>query len=130
MVEREKRCEGNIKEMERLLYIMKREKEDIADERSKLEDLISFGQLKKNNTNNNNVKNADNSNSMSDKYGSRWNQLIFGATLEDNKESSGHYNYHMTGECEDVDSSEKEVDIDTEDSMKSFDHNIAILSSV
>lgn len=38
--EREKRCEQNIKEMEKLLFIMQKEREEIAEERFKLADLI------------------------------------------------------------------------------------------
>jgi hypothetical protein len=38
--EREKRCEHNIKEMEKLLIIMQKEREEIADERLKLAELI------------------------------------------------------------------------------------------
>jgi len=117
MVDREKRCDGNIKEMERLLYIMKREKEDIADERSKLEDLITFGQFKKT------PENKTMSNSEKNSTNARWNQLLFGASLAEDTKDNRQYR-----ECED-DSSEKEVDIDTEDS-KSFEDNISIFSSV
>jgi len=41
MIEREKRCESVIKEMERLLMIMRREKEDICEERQQLEALTN-----------------------------------------------------------------------------------------
>jgi len=39
-LEREKRCEANVKEMERLLNIMKKEREEVIEERIKLEELI------------------------------------------------------------------------------------------
>jgi len=39
-IDREKRCDTNVKEMERLLTIMKKEKEEVTEERIKLEELI------------------------------------------------------------------------------------------
>jgi len=41
LIEREKRCDSNIREMERLLHIMRREREDIIDDRERLEVMLS-----------------------------------------------------------------------------------------
>lgn len=40
LIEREKRCDNNIKEMEKLLAIMKKEKEKMFSERQKMEKLL------------------------------------------------------------------------------------------
>jgi hypothetical protein len=40
LMDREKRADSNVKEMEKLLYIMKREKDDIYSERCKLESIV------------------------------------------------------------------------------------------
>jgi len=40
LLDREKRCDSGIKEMDKLLFIMRREKEDLEKERQKLEALI------------------------------------------------------------------------------------------
>jgi len=72
-IDREKRCDLNIKEMERLLSIMKREKEDIADERSKLEGIMSFGKKKV------------------EEHGSKWNQLLSLSNYDTSKKDSSYH---------------------------------------
>lgn len=52
LVDREKRCEGNIKEMSRLLQIMRREKEIIVSERSKLEEIVTEQKIRGGHSNN------------------------------------------------------------------------------
>jgi len=90
MIDREKRCDVNIKEMERLLYIMRREKEDISDERSKLENMLSFAHRKK----------LDSVFS----YSSRWNQLLMipPSSSKDSGSSSSDQDDDLDDQYEDI----------------------------
>eukprot|EP01115_Flamella_aegyptia_P006343 TRINITY_DN26641_c0_g1_i1.p1 TRINITY_DN26641_c0_g1~~TRINITY_DN26641_c0_g1_i1.p1 ORF type:complete len:220 (+),score=40.40 TRINITY_DN26641_c0_g1_i1:338-997(+) len=42
VLDREKKCENTIREMEKLLYIMKNERSEILEERSRLENILNF----------------------------------------------------------------------------------------
>jgi len=68
--DREKRCEANIRQMERLLYVMRRERDDLSDERAKLELIVQDHR-----------SGRSTSKKTDFEYGSRWNQLLFGASV-------------------------------------------------
>lgn len=102
LIDQEKRCDTNIKEMSRLMLLMKREKEDIIEERLKLEAMIN--ERKKKQDQQNRDGNPTNGESSGNEFGSQWNLLLYTSlcNISDQKKRSSN--------CEDLEDSGKEIE--------------------
>jgi len=79
LLDRERRCDSNIKEMERLLQIMRREKDDLLEERFRLEEFVEDEKVRKERE-----EAGKNFFGVAFEYGSRWNELLYSSACISN----------------------------------------------